>query len=90
MKAELKKFLRAKAHTLKPVVITGQRGASPQVLSEIERALDHHELIKVRVNAGDREQRQSLIQEILTATSAELIQSIGHIITLYRRNTRQR
>lgn len=90
MKAELKKFLRAKAHTLKPVVITGQHGASPQVLSEIERALDHHELIKVRVNAGDRDQRQSLIQEILTATSAELIQSIGHIITLYRRNTRQR
>ena len=90
MKAELKKFLRAKAHTLKPVVITGQHGASHQVLSEIERALDHHELIKVRVNAGDRDQRQSLIQEILTATSAELIQSIGHIITLYRRNTRQR
>jgi len=90
LKAELKKFLRAKAHTLKPVVITGQHGASPQVLSEIERALDHHELIKVRVNAGDRDQRQSLIQEILTATSAELIQSIGHIITLYRRNTRQR
>lgn len=90
MKAELKKFLRAKAHTLKPVVITGQHGASPQVLSEIERALDHHELIKVRVNAGDREQRQSLIQEILDATSAELIQSIGHIITLYRRNSRQR
>lgn len=90
MKAELKKFLRAKAHTLKPVVITGQHGASPQVLSEIERALDHHELIKVRVNAGDREQRQNLIQEILDATSAELIQSIGHIITLYRRNSRQR
>ena len=90
MKAELKKFLRAKAHILKPVVITGQHGASPQVLSEIQRALDHHELIKVRVNAGDREQRQSLIQEILAATSAELIQSIGHIITLYRRNTRQR
>jgi RNA-binding protein len=90
LKAELKKFLRTKAHSLKPVVITGQHGASPNVLSEIERALDHHELIKVRVNAGDREQRQTLTKEILAATSAELIQSIGHIITLYRRHTGQR
>ena len=86
MKAELKKQLRAKAHALKPVIITGQAGVSPAVLFEINAALDHHELIKVRVNAEDREQRRELTEMICTETGAELIQAIGHVITLYREN----
>ncbi len=86
MKAELKKQLRAKAHALKPVIITGQAGVSPAVLSEINAALDHHELIKVRVNAEDREQRRELTEMICTETGADLIQAIGHVITLYREN----
>lgn len=86
MKSELKKQLRAKAHALKPVVITGQAGISEAVLKEIHLALDHHELIKVRVNAEDREQRREMSDLIRAETGAELIQSIGHIITLYRKN----
>ena len=86
MKSEQKKQLRAKAHTLKPVVITGNAGVTEAVLNEINLALDHHELIKVRVNAGDREQRKELSGQICEQTGAELIQSIGHIITLYRKN----
>jgi len=86
LKSEQKKQLRAKAHTLKPVVITGNAGVTEAVLNEINLALDHHELIKVRVNAGDREQRKELSGQICEQTGAELIQSIGHIITLYRKN----
>ncbi len=88
MKSELKKFLRAKAHSLKPVVITGQHGVTPAVLNEINLALDHHELIKVRVNAAERDERRDMIEQILADTSAELIQAIGHIVTLYRKNPR--
>lgn len=86
MKPELKKFLRAKAHSLKPVVITGQHGVTPAVLGEIDLALEHHELIKVRVNAGERLERRAMIERIRAETSAELIQAIGHIITLYRKS----
>ncbi len=86
MKSDLKKFLKAKAHALKPVVITGQHGITPAVLNEINLALDHHELIKVRVNAADRDDRRELIEGILRDTGAELIQAIGHVITLYRKN----
>jgi RNA-binding protein len=86
LKPEFKKQLRAKAHTLKPVVITGQAGVTAAVLQEINLSLDHHELIKVRVNAEDREQRKEMSQQICEETGAELVQSIGHIITLYRRN----
>jgi RNA-binding protein len=86
VKSELKKFLKAKAHALKPVIITGQHGVTPNVLNEINLALDHHELIKVRVNAADREGRGEMVEEIVRATEAELIQAIGHVITLYRKN----
>ncbi|CAG1020466.1 RNA-binding protein YhbY [Methylococcales bacterium] len=86
MNSEQKKQLRAKAHTLKPVVITGNAGITDAVLNEINLALDHHELIKVRVNAEDREQRKEMTGQICEEAGAELIQSIGHIITLYRKN----
>ncbi len=86
MKSELKKQLRARAHALNPVVITGQAGVSEAVLNEINLALDHHELIKIRVNAEDRQQRREMSELICAETGAELIQSIGHIITIYREN----
>ena len=86
MKSDLKKFLKAKAHALRPVVITGHNGITPPVLNEINLALDHHELIKVRVNAADREERQVMVVGIREQTGAELIQAVGHVITLYRKN----
>ena len=89
MKSEQKKQLRAKAHTLKPIIITGQAGISSSVLFEINSALDHHQLIKVRINAEDRDQRKEMGLLICAETGAELIQSIGHIITIYRQNPDQ-
>ena len=86
MNSELKKQLRAKAHALKPVIITGQSGITPALLIEINLALDHHELIKVRINAEDREQRREMAEIIRRETAAELIHSIGHVITIYRVN----
>ena len=86
MNSELKKRLRAKAHALKPIIITGQSGITPPLLNEINLALDHHELIKMRVNAEDREQRREMVEMILRETGADLIHSIGHVITIYRVN----
>ena len=78
------RHLRALAHKLKPVVITGNAGLSEGVLSETDAALAHHELIKVRVNAADRAERQAMIEEICHTTGAELVQTIGHIAIFYR------
>ena len=85
MKPELKKILKARAHALKPVVITGQNGLSEAVMNEIDLALEHHELIKVRINANDRVERTAMSAEICERLSAEMIQSIGHIIAIYRK-----
>ena len=81
-----KRHLKALAHPRKPVVIVGDNGVTPAVLHEILLALDHHELIKVRVNAKDRETREAMIEEICATTEAALVQRVGHIATLFRRN----
>jgi RNA-binding protein len=81
---EQKKELRTRSHHLKPVVITGNAGITPAVLKEISLALDHHELIKVRINAANREQRAEMTQTICSELEASLVQAIGHIVTIYR------
>jgi RNA-binding protein len=56
-----KRWLKKQSHHLKPVVTLGQHGLTEAVLAEIELALSHHELLKVKVNAGDREERDAAI-----------------------------
>lgn len=79
-----KKHLRSLAHSKKPVVIIGAGGLSDNVIAEIDSSLEAHELMKVRVNAEDREARDLLITDICRQTGAVLVQRIGHIAVLYR------
>ena len=79
-----KKALKAQAHALKPTVIIGSQGLSENVHHEVELALNVHELIKVRVNAGSKADRQALITTLIEEHDAELIHVIGHIAILYR------
>lgn len=78
--------LRSLAHKLKPVVWVGQHGLKPTVLEEINGALTYHELMKLKVNVGDREARDALIVEVCQQTGAELVQRIGNIAILYKKN----
>jgi RNA-binding protein len=55
------------------------------VLAEIELALDHHELIKIKIRA-ERDERKLISEKICTQSGAELIQSIGQIVVIYRLN----
>jgi len=76
--------LRNLAHKLKPVVIIGGNGLSENVINEIIEQLEHHELIKVRINAEEREGRKAMIGEICQQSNAELVQSIGHVGIFYK------
>ena len=77
------KQFRSIGHHLNPVVIVAN-GISENVLKEIERALSDHELIKIRVNAGDRDAKKQIIANLCESTQAELIQAIGHMAILYK------
>jgi RNA-binding protein len=81
-----KKLLRGLGHQLKPVIIVGDAGLSDSLLNEFRSTIDHHELIKVRIRAGDRQTRDSLIDELCAKESAHLVTRIGNVALIYRRN----
>lgn len=85
-----KKHLRRLGHELEPVILTGAAGLTPGLLAELNGTLEHHELLKVRVRAGDRESRDAMIQALCEGSGAELVQRIGHIALLWRANPEQR
>ena len=85
-----KKHLRKLGHSLEPIVLTGGAGLTPGVLAELDSALAHHELLKVRVRAGDREGRDQIIQAMCAQSGAELVQRIGHVALLWRPNPDKR
>ena len=76
--------LKARAHALEPVVHVGHAALTDAVLSEIDRALTAHELIKVRVDAPDRDSRADLCDEICTRVNAADVQRVGKILVLWR------
>lgn len=79
-----KSYLRSLAHKLKPVVMIGNAGVTDNVISEIDRSLSHHELIKVRLSGLERDDRIKIANELCQETSSELINIIGHIAIIYR------
>lgn len=85
LNARQRKHLRGLTHALQPVVIVADKGLSENVMAEIESALNHHELVKIRLRT-DREQRAAWAQEIEERCGAERVHAIGQVVSYYRRN----
>ncbi len=83
---EQKKQFKSIGHHLKPVLIVAENGLSEGVVAELERALNDHELIKVQFRITEREDRRALIDELSRIGRCELVQVIGKMALLYRRN----
>ncbi len=79
-----KQYLKGLAHPLKPIVMLGNNGLTEGVLAEIEHALEHHELIKVKISTEDRESKLLIVNAIIRETSASEVQVIGKTLVLYR------
>jgi RNA-binding protein len=78
------RFLRGQAHGLRAILQVGGKGVSPALVAEIDNALEHHELIKLKIAAEDREARDGMIAELAKRTDSALVQRIGHTAILYR------
>ncbi|WP_374013281.1 ribosome assembly RNA-binding protein YhbY [Pseudoxanthomonas koreensis] len=78
------RFLRGQAHGLRALMQVGGKGLTPPLLAELDQVLEHHELVKVKVAAEDREARDVLIGELAARSGATLVQRVGHTATLYR------
>mgnify|MGYP000465830638 FL=1 len=82
---EQRREYRAIAHNPKPVIIVGDKGLSEGLQEELERALNDHELIKIKVASQDRETRHEAITALCESSGAELVQTIGKIAVILRR-----
>lgn len=83
------RFLRGLAHHRRPIVSVGRQGLRDSVFEELERALDQHELVKVKVAIGDRTERHDTVTALCERTGAERVQTIGMVAVLFRRNREQ-
>ncbi len=83
------KFLRSLAHDASPIIWIGQHGLSENVQEELQRALDHHELVKIKLRVGERSEREKISQSLCEITGAELVQKIGNTLTVYRANKKE-
>jgi len=79
-----RRFLRAQAHSLSPVVLIGDAGLTAGVMKEIEHSLISHELLKIKVASGDREQREIMLAEICSTLEAAPAQHIGKTLVIYK------
>lgn len=77
------RHLRALAHSLNPVVMVGDKGLTDEVATATDEALEHHELIKVKVD-GDRDDVKAAAAFLTERTGSELAQIIGKTVVLYR------
>ena len=77
-------YLKGEAHSLKPVVLLGSNGLTEGVIAEIDAALEHHELIKVKIPTDDREVKGLIVEAICRETNAIKIQVIGKTLVIYR------
>ncbi len=78
--------LKNQLHLLKPSVVIKGKGLTDEVVHNIDRALDESELVKIRTYASSAEELTKLAEAICTNVKAVLVQSIGYIIAIYRKN----
>lgn len=83
---ERKKQLRTIGHKLNPIVTIAGNGLSDGVVNELNRALNDHELIKVKLAFTEREERKEAIEALSQFANVEIIQEIGKVVLLYRAN----
>lgn len=81
------KYLRARCHNLNPVVMLGQKGLTDAVLEELDRALEHHELVKIKLPVDGKAERTEIARAICERSGSEVVQQIGKALSVYRRNS---
>lgn len=82
------KYLKNLTHSLKPVIMVGQNGVTENILKELDIALNFHELVKVKIAGENKASCAAVIEQLVAASNAKVIQKIGKTLTLFRRNNK--
>lgn len=86
MNTSFRQELKARAHHLKPVILLGSKGLTQAVVDETNLALTAHELIKVKMQGIEKPDRQLIANDLCDQLQAELVQLIGNIAIIWRKN----
>jgi len=82
--------LKGVAHSLKPVVLLGNNGLTEAVVAEIDYALNHHELIKIKIPTDDKETKALIVEAICRETKSTQVQVIGKTLVIYRESAEKK
>jgi RNA-binding protein len=77
-----RRFLRGRAHPLRPLVQVGAGGLSESLLGALDEALRDHELVKVRLR--EPADKRAAARELADASRSALCGVVGHTVILYR------
>lgn len=80
-----KRHLRGLGHSLAPVITIGKGEISEALVKETDEALEHHELIKVKILESCLLDRHEAAEELASACGAEVAQVLGRTFLLFRR-----
>jgi RNA-binding protein len=69
---------------LEPVLTAGYEGATPELVSATEQALNEHELIKVKIEES-RDGRHAISRQLAAGTGAELVELVGRTVLLFKK-----
>ena len=78
-----RRFLRGRAHALKPVGQVGKNGLTEEILVHLGRELDAHELIKIKF-VDFKDEKREICAEIETRLACDLVGTVGHVAILFR------
>lgn len=77
-------YLKKISHSLKPILIIGKEGVTENTIRQLDDALTKHELIKIKILNNNLDDRDEMIETILSGLKAEFVQYIGNKLTIYR------
>ena len=80
-----RKYLRAAAHHIDPIVLIGKNGFFEGASIAIDNALNIHELIKIKFREF-KDERKDIGIQISNELKCEIIGQVGNTIILYRFN----
>ena len=78
-----KRYLRAQAHHLTPIVQIGKGGLTNEINTSIRKALDARELIKVAILQNSDADINDVAAEI-EEMSFDVVQKIGRILVVFK------
>jgi RNA-binding protein len=85
LSAKNRALLKGLANRLEPSLTVGKGAIDKNVLETVKKALAAHELIKVRVLTSHSDETAKAGEEIAKGAEAELVSTIGHVVTLYKK-----